>query len=419
MRLIRSAIDRRRGEGSCTLLPSEPEDMWHIYNLVRPGDNLRADTIRKVAKESNAGGETDAGSRKQIQRAHITLTITVKSTDFDPASSKLRVSGQCSVENEYVELGQHHTIELETEKQFTLEKVDGWDSIALDTIREACKPERSAELWAIVMQDGLANICVVTPYQTLVKQKVEVSIPKKRIGGVDQHEKALGKFHGVVLSTMLRHLDLTLTPPPPLLIASPGHYAQGFFKYMQETAKTTSNKPLIAFLPSVVVTHSSTGQVSALNTALNSPAMKNKLRDAKYATESKLMDDFQTGLRLDNGKAWYGPEEVTLAVEKGGVGRGGGVLMVSNSLFRSNDIEERRRWVALVDRVRDVEGGEVRILSSLHESGKRLEGLGGVGAILTFPMPGLDEEIEEAKVAAKVGTETGGEGEGDVGLIIN
>ena len=66
------------------------------------------------------------------------------------------------------------------------------------------------------------------------------------------------------------------------------------------------------------------------------------------------------------------------------------------SLFRSQDVAERKRWVALVDRVRDVEGGDVRILSSDHESGKRLEGLGGIAALLTFPViePDLDSDAE-------------------------
>lgn len=97
-------------------------------------------------------------------------------------------------------------------------------------------------------------------------------------------------------------------------------------------------------------------------------------------------------MRLDDGRAWYGPREVERAVEKGAVGRGGGVLLISNSLFRAQNVRQRRRWVELVDRVRDVEGGEVRVLSSLHESGKRLEGLGGVAAILTYPLEDLDEE---------------------------
>jgi protein pelota len=107
------------------------------------------------------------------------------------------------------------------------------------------------------------------------------------------------------------------------------------------------------------------------------------------------MDKFFELLRLDDGRAWYGPREVERAVEKGAVGRGGGVLLISDKLFRANDVATRRRWVALVDRVTQVEGGEVRKLSSLHESGKRLEGLGNIAAILTFPLEDLDASEPE------------------------
>lgn len=125
---------------------------------------------------------------------------------------------------------------------------------------------------------------------------------------------------------------------------------------------------------------------------LKSPEVLVRLKDTKYARETRLMDEFMTSLRKDDGRAWYGPKEVEKAVEKGAVGRGGGVLLISNSLFRAQDVAVRRRWVGLVDRVKDVEGGEVRVLSSEHESGKRLEGLGGVAAILTFPLDDLDDD---------------------------
>jgi protein pelota len=141
-----------------------------------------------------------------------------------------------------------------------------------------------------------------------------------------------------------------------------------------------------------------------LTEVLSSPAVLSKLADTKYARETALMDKYFELLRKDDGRAWYGPKEVEQAVDKGAVGRGGGVLLLSNALFRAQNVEERKRWVTLVDRVRDVEGGEVRVLSSLHESGKRLEGLGNVAAILTFPLKDLDEEeeVEEGKVAGEL-----------------
>lgn len=206
------------------------------------------------------------------------------------------------------------------------------------------------------------------------------------------------KFYQTTLDTLLRHLDFSTSttsvtsnePVRPILLASPGFVAAGFQKFIQSTA-TSTTPALKRLLPSVVVVHSASGYLHSLAEVLQSPAVKTILSDTKYARETKLMDDFLEQLRKETNKATYGPKEVESAVDQGAVGRGGGVLIVSNRLFRSQDVAERKRWVSLVDRVRDVEGGEVRILSSDHESGKRLDGLGGVAALMTFPI--LDEDL--------------------------
>lgn len=39
------------------------------------------------------------------------------------------------------------------------------------------------------MQEGLANLVLVTPAMTLLRAKVEVTIPRKRRGSCTQHEK--------------------------------------------------------------------------------------------------------------------------------------------------------------------------------------------------------------------------------------
>lgn len=332
----------------------------------------------------------------------IDLTISVTSTDFDIGSGQLHVAGRVAVENEHVKLGAHHTLDLELNRKFTLEKGDGWDSVALEMLKEACDTERKAELWAVIMGEGIANICLITEHQTILRQRVEVPVPRKRRGGLDGHDKGMDKFYGTALQTLLRHLDLTNSSANsqpektvPLLLASPGFVAQSFLGYIKAEATRTTNKPLLALLPSILVAHSPSPHIHSLAEVLASPAITTKLSDTKYARETALMDKFNSYIRRDDGRAWYGPREVERAVEKGAVGRGGGVLLISNALFRAQDVRERKRWVALVDRVREVEGGEVRVLSSLHESGKRLEALGNVAAILTFPLEDLDEDEEE------------------------
>lgn len=47
MKIQRKDIEKD-GQGSVTLLAEEPEDMWHVYNLLAPQDRLRSSTVRKV-----------------------------------------------------------------------------------------------------------------------------------------------------------------------------------------------------------------------------------------------------------------------------------------------------------------------------------------------------------------------------------
>ncbi|KAG9234703.1 hypothetical protein BJ875DRAFT_460828 [Amylocarpus encephaloides] len=386
MRLVKQNIERD-GSGTVTLCPQEPEDMWHAYNIIQVNDLLRASAIRKVTTESATGSTNST-------RIHTTLLIRVTNIEFDPQASQLHINGKVSEENKWVKVGAYHTLDLELQRNFTVEKGDGWDSVALDIVQEAVKQDKEGTVPAVVMQEGFANICLITEYQTVLKQRVETTIPKKRSGRSGDHDKGLEKFYQTTLETLLRHVDIT--QPRPLLLASPGFTAQGFQKYILEEASKTGNKAVLGNKANFVVVHSSSGHLHSLNEIMKSPAVLSKLKDTKYARESRYMDEFLKLLRNEDGRAWYGHTEVEKAAEKGAIGPGG-VLLINNSLFRSQEIGARKRWVGLVDRVKDG-GGEARILSSDHESGIRLEGLGGVAAILTFPLEDLDEVEERDNV---------------------
>ena len=374
---------------------------WHAHNLIRPSDLLTGSAIRRVTIESASTGSTSS------QRVHINLTLRVKSLEFDPQAGKLHVSGQVARENKHTKIGQYHTLDLELNRDFTLAKAvdgkdgeQGWDSIAREQLEEATNAQKRAEIVAVVMEEGLAHICFITQFQTILRQKVEFRVPRKR-GGAGRsadHDKGLEKFFATVLDTLLRQIESLLEQKNeansiPILLASPGFTAAGFLKYASARAFSVGEKMLqnLVRQNAFVVVHSSSGHLHSLNEVMKSPEVMVKLKDTKYARETRLMNDFYDLLRKDDGRAWYGPKECEAAVEKGAVGRGGGKLIIINSLFRNQDVATRRRWVRLVDRVRKNEGGEVNVLSSDHESGKRLEGLGGIAAILTYPIEDLDD----------------------------
>lgn len=129
-------------------------------------------------------------------------------------------------------------------------------------------------------------------------------------------------------------------------------------------------------------------------------------------------------LATDELRAWYGPDHVVLAADRGAVG----TLLISDELFRyvwfkyswdnssqatfcrASDPETRKKYVALVEGIQQ-KGGDAVIFSSMHESGQRMSSINfnwtigwwyspelnqisGIAAILTFP---LDVEVVEAE----------------------
>lgn len=182
MRLIKQSIDSA-GAGSITLHPEDPEDMWFTYNLLRPTDLLRASALRRITTESFTGSTSST-------RIHINLLISVEKLDFDTQSSALHVSGRIAEETKYTKVGQYHTLDLELNRNFTVEKREGWDSVARQVVKEACDPVKGADCWAVVMQEGLAHLAVLTGHRTVLRQKVEMGVPKKRgTGRQGDHDK--------------------------------------------------------------------------------------------------------------------------------------------------------------------------------------------------------------------------------------
>ncbi|KAF1735399.1 Protein pelota [Beauveria bassiana] len=372
-------------EEQVTLQPDEPEDMWHAYNLIVVGDRVRGHAIRKVSLTNGGTGTV------QSERVHVDLTVKVKSLFFDPAASSLRVSGTICSENEYAPLGSHHTLDLEVDRPFTLIKAHGWDSVAREALTQGLGDDRNRATATVVMQEGLANICLITEFRTIFKARVDHVVPKKRDAAATQ-DAGIKKFYEKTLATLLRSVDFAA--PRPLLLASPGFIATDFKDYIAQQGRDKSDKILTSVAKQATVIHSNSGHMHSLREVLKSPAVLAQMRDMNFAKEAQLMDTFFDLLKRDDGRAWYGSHAINKAIADGAVGPGGGVLLINNSLFRSNDLAVRKKYVALVDKVK-LDGGETRVLSSDHESGQRLKMLGDIAAILNYPMHDLDEDEED------------------------
>lgn len=122
-------------------------------------------------------------------------------------------------------MGAYHTLDLELNRQFTIRKFE-WDIIALERIDEACDITKRADIAAIVLEEGLANLCLVTQSMTIVRAKIQTSIPKKRRGGYTDHDKGVKKFYNHIMQAIVKYVDFNVVKV--LVIASPG-FVKVFF----------------------------------------------------------------------------------------------------------------------------------------------------------------------------------------------
>jgi len=388
MKLLYRQIEKK-GKGHVGLIPEEAEDMWHAYNLVAPHDTLRSTTIRRVQSESATGSTSSS-------KVRTTLTIQVESTDFDTQACVLRVKGRNVEENQYVKMGQYHTIDLELNRKFVLTKEE-WDIVSMDRIDDACDATKKADLGAIVMQEGIAHVCLVTPSMTLVRAKIEVNIPRKRRGNCTQHDKGLLKFYDQIIQAVLRHFDFDIVKC--VLVASPGFVKDQYAEYMFSQAIKLEQKVITENKSKFILVHSSSGFKHSLQEVLSDPAISSRLSDTKATSEVRALQTFYTMLQNEPDKAFYGLDHVERANEMLAIE----TFMVTDTLFRSTDLATRKRFVNLVESVRD-NNGDVKIFSSLHVSGEQLTLLSGCAAILRFPLPDLLEDINGSDSDSDGGT---------------
>lgn len=128
----------------------------------------------------------------------MNVLFQVEKLDYDGEGESLRISGVNLQANDFVavvkvisidsQLGARHTFDIEERLPITLYK-ESWDEFYLEKLKEIINQNHNSEFYAIVLQDGLANVCIIRNSMCIVKSKLEKMIPGKGHGGSSQSSK--------------------------------------------------------------------------------------------------------------------------------------------------------------------------------------------------------------------------------------
>jgi protein pelota len=372
MRIIGQSIDPT-GYGHMTLKMEENDDMWHLYNIISKGDAIKATTLRKVKEESKTGSVVTTKKK-------LTLFLKITKIDYEPETPSLRISGVSASENKYMQLGQHHTMDIDLHVSFSIYKRK-WDELHHERLDMACNPDVTCEVAAIVMEPGLAHVCLVTNTSAIVKARVEAHIPRK-LKGVSGHDKAIEKFFEKLILSITQHLNFDTVKS--LLIASPGFTKDQFFEYLQ------SHKPAWFSQEKVILAHASSGEKIALTDTLADPLVKQQLSTAKFTQDMDSIEEFFLVLSKEPNRAVYCLKDVETSARQQAVQS----LFISDSTLRKHKVSDREKIIEIIKSVKQ-NGGTVSTLSSIHVAGERLNQLSGIAALLRFPIYDLQENDED------------------------
>ncbi|KAI3384657.1 hypothetical protein SNEBB_009034 [Seison nebaliae] len=377
MKIVGKHIDKN-ANGSVSFICENSDDIWNSYNLINVGDEVRTMAVRKVQQQQNSTVNTG-----NTMKVNTYLTVSVEEIEFDSSNSSLRVKGRNIEENQYVKKGAYHTLDIIIQRKFRLNK-SCWDSFAHKRLKEITSGSQYDDnIGAILMHEGLANICLITRTNTNVLQKIDSSISKKRRGFTSQYEKSLERFFKQIVHSIKRCFAQNISQFKAIIIASPGFLKESFLKFFFEYCETHLNeyRDFVQDKSKYILCHTSNGFKHSLQTILNDPVIQNRLQGMMTFNVVHIWNNFIQLLNNDSDRAIYGNHFIRLAVDQEAIDD----LLLTDNLFRSKDYKIRQFYVELLEDAEKI-GSRVHIFSSFHINGEELNKFSGIAAILRFPI---------------------------------
>jgi protein pelota len=369
MKLIKKYSDDT-GE-SVVLQLEEDEDIWHLFNLVVPGDRIKGTTTRKIAIERQGGIQVDS------ERKTFTIYLLIEKADYDAASASIRYAGKNVGESDFIRMGQHHTMSVTIGDTITISK-EVWDSASKDTLQEALDVSRRASIVVCLIDAGMCNMYMLTSVLMKDLAKVVVHVPKRKASSTS-HDKAMHKFFEQTAKTMQSHVRFDIATC--IVVAGPGFVKDDFMKYL--LAKPEMQQYSKMFL----ITHASGAYKHCIKELLDDPQVRLRIQATSASAHAACLTQFYQTLKDDPDKACYGPGPVLAAAQMGAISE----LMLTDKLVRSAGVEARRKYVSACETVK-ANGGIVHVVSEQHVTGEQLTQLSGIAALLRYPCPDLVED---------------------------
>jgi protein pelota len=353
-------IEKNIDQDFVKVVPDSPDDLWHLYNVIYPGDEVYAYSSRAIKTD------TEASRPKSGERVSAFMGVKVISVGWDKFLGKLRVHGLICHAPDIIPTGAHHTLSIALNQPVTIVKKE-WPKHILDRLTRASETEKPMLIISIDDEGFAIAETKQYGYETRVEQRIR--LPGKQ--EADKRVEATKAYFRLAVSSLNK---LWAPNHNPIVVIGAGFVKNDFVKFLNEESKEMSKS--VTDVKSV-----NNGGTAGIDEALRSGVLLKAAHQLRIVDETETMEEVMKRLGKGEGTVTYGFDAVENAVKMGAIER----LVLADTTLRDADEQQRLKMEELM---REVERrrANVTVISTEHEAGAKLLSLGGVAALLRFPI---------------------------------
>jgi protein pelota len=140
--------------GEIKLMVQNMDDLWHLYNVIEPGDLVFALTTRREDAKADTL-RSERGEKKKMR-----LGIRVEKVEFHEFAEWLRIHG--TIEAGPQDIGAYHTLNITKDDDLSIQKV--WSRHQLNILERAEKDTEKPLITLIAIDDDEATIAQIREY---------------------------------------------------------------------------------------------------------------------------------------------------------------------------------------------------------------------------------------------------------------
>jgi len=328
------------------------DDLWYLSQIIDPGDKIGGHTERKIKI-----GDATSDRNVKVVRKKMFLEIQVEKFELDES---LRVLGVITAGPDDISYGSHHSFDV-TENDDIVIKKEQWVKFQLDKLQESTK-KRDSKILIIVFDREEAFLATLERQGIKHLTHLAGNVQKK-----DENNEIKSNFYEYLIKSTEEYDKKAQYNK--IIAASPA-----FFK--EELAKSIKNSNI-----SKKILYSTCSSVNkkAFNEVLKRPEIFQALHDEKISQDLKVVDELLSHISKDD-LAKYGFDDVSSAVNAGAVK----ILIVSSPLISKMREEENYEKLEKLMKLADSMKSNISVIQSGTDASAKLDGLGGIGAILRY-----------------------------------